>query len=142
MMIEQQQKKQAKKMLWITLAMMAFSTVWGFGNVVNGYVYFDGTKIIFSWILMFLLYFIPYALMVGELSATFKDSEGGVSSWVNETMGVKWAYYAGWTYSLYWFEHPLELKEMRQKYRDYGKTLSVKRSAKIALGNLEGLVLK
>ena len=42
----------------------------------------------------------------------------------------------------YWFEHPLELKEMRQKYRDYGKTLSVKRSAKIALGNLEGLVLK
>ena len=42
----------------------------------------------------------------------------------------------------YWFEHPLELKEMRQKYRNYGKTLSVKRSAKIALGNLEGLVLK
>lgn len=84
--------------------------------------------------------------MVGELGATFKDSEGGVSSWVNETMGVKWAYYAGWTYwacpTLYWFEHPLELKEMRQKYRDYGKTLSVKRSAKIALGNLEGLVLK
>ena len=31
--------------------------------------------------------------MVGELGATFKDSEGGVSSWVNETMGVKWAYY-------------------------------------------------
>jgi glycosyltransferase involved in cell wall biosynthesis len=42
----------------------------------------------------------------------------------------------------YWFEHPLELKEMQQRYRDYGKTLSVKRSAKIALGNLEGLTLK
>lgn len=97
-MVEAQQKKQAKKMLWITLAMMAFSTVQGFGNVVNGYVYFDGTKVIFSWVLMFLLYFIPYALMVGELGATFKDSEGGVSSWINETMGVKWAYYAGWTY--------------------------------------------
>ena len=87
-----------KKITWQALAFMAFSTVWGFGNVVNGYVYFDGTKIIFSWVLMFLLYFIPYALMVGELGATFKDSEGGVSSWVNETMGVKWAYYAGWTY--------------------------------------------
>ena len=80
MMVEAQQKKQAKKMLWITLAMMAFSTVQGFGNVVNGYVYFDGIKIIFSWVLMFLLYFIPYALIVGELGATFKDSEGGVSS--------------------------------------------------------------
>lgn len=59
-------------MLWPTLAMMAFSTVWGFGNVVNGYVYFDGTKVVFSWVLMFLLYFVPYALMVGELGATFK----------------------------------------------------------------------
>lgn len=97
-MIEEEKKSNAKKMLWSTLAMMAFSTVWGFGNVVNGYVYFDGTKVIFSWILMFLLYFVPYALMVGELGATFKNANGGVSSWVNATMGAKWAYYAGWTY--------------------------------------------
>ncbi|MCZ3739179.1 amino acid permease [Lactobacillus gasseri] len=97
-MIEEEKKSNAKKMLWPTLAMMAFSTVWGFGNVVNGYVYFDGTKVIFSWILMLLLYFVPYALMVGELGATFKNANGGVSSWVNATMGAKWAYYAGWTY--------------------------------------------
>ncbi|CCI85901.1 amino acid permease [Lactobacillus pasteurii DSM 23907 = CRBIP 24.76] len=95
-MVESQ--SNPKKMMWTTLAMMAFSTVWGFGNVVNGYVYFDGTRVVFSWILMFLLYFVPYALMVGELGATFKDAEGGVSSWVNATMGPKWAYYAGWTY--------------------------------------------
>lgn len=95
-MVESQ--NNSKKMMWTTLAMMAFSTVWGFGNVVNGYVYFDGTKVVFSWIVMFLLYFVPYALMVGELGATFKNAEGGVSSWVNATMGTKWAYYAGWTY--------------------------------------------
>lgn len=95
-MVEQQSDQ--KKMMWTTLAMMAFSTVWGFGNVVNGFVYFDGTKVIFSWIIMFMLYFVPYALMVGELGATFKDAGGGVSSWVNATMGPKWAYYAGWTY--------------------------------------------
>lgn len=95
-MVESQ--NNSKKMMWTTLAMMAFSTVWGFGNVVNGYVYFDGTKVVFSWIVMFLLYFVPYALMVGELGATFKNAEGGVSSWVNSTMGAKWAYYAGWTY--------------------------------------------
>ena len=64
-MVESQ--NNSKKMMWTTLAMMAFSTVWGFGNVVNGYVYFDGTKVVFSWIVMFLLYFVPYALMVGEL---------------------------------------------------------------------------
>ena len=77
---------------------MAFSTVWGFGNVLNGFVYFNGIQVIFSWILMFALYFVPYALMVGELGSAFKDSGGGVSSWINETMGPKIAYYAGWTY--------------------------------------------
>lgn len=86
--------KQAKKISALTLAFMAFSTVWGFGNVCNGFNYFDGTHVIFSWILMFALYFVPYALMVGELGSTFKNAEGGVSSWVNATMGPKLAYFA------------------------------------------------
>lgn len=90
--------EKSKKILWYNLAFMAFSTVWGFGNVLNGFVYFNGVQVIFSWILMFALYFIPYALMVGELGSTFKTSGGGVSSWINETMGRKFAYYAGWTY--------------------------------------------
>ncbi len=79
-------------------AFMAFSTVWGFGNVLNGFVYFNGIQVIFSWILMFALYFIPYALMVGELGSAFKESGGGVSSWISKTTGPKLAYYAGWTY--------------------------------------------
>ena len=54
----------SKYIKWSTLAFMAFSTVWGFGNVVNGFVYFNGIQVIFSWIFMFALYFIPYALMV------------------------------------------------------------------------------
>ena len=31
------QQKDDKKILWHTLAFMAFSTVWGFGNVINGF---------------------------------------------------------------------------------------------------------
>lgn len=89
---------KSKKILWYNLAFMAFSTVWGFGNVLNGFVYFNGIQVIFSWILMFALYFVPYALMVGELGSAFKDSGGGVSSWINETISPKMAYYAGWTY--------------------------------------------
>ena len=88
----------SKKMKWTTLAFIAFSTVWGFGNVLNGFVYFNGIQVIFSWILMFALYFIPYALMVGELGSAFKESGGGVSSWISKTTGPKLAYYAGWTY--------------------------------------------
>lgn len=88
----------SKKMTWYSLAFIAFSGVWGFGNVANGFMYFNGTQVIFSWVLMFALYFVPYALMVGELGSAFKTSGGGVSSWINNTIGPKLAYYAGWTY--------------------------------------------
>ena len=90
--------EDSKKIKWYGLAFMAFSTVWGFGNVLNGFIYFNGIQVVFSWVLMFALYFVPYALMVGELGSAFKNSGGGVSSWVHETFGPKLAYYAGWTY--------------------------------------------
>ncbi|MBQ0066521.1 MAG: amino acid permease [Firmicutes bacterium] len=87
-----------KKIKWYMLSFMCFSTLWGFGNVVNGFMYFNGIQVIFSWILMFGLYFVPYALMVGELGSAFKDLGGGVTSWVQETAGTKVGYYAGFTY--------------------------------------------
>ena len=87
----------SKKIVWYNLAFMAFSTVWGFGNVVNGFVYFNGVQVIFSWIMMFALYFVPYALMVGELGSAFKNAGGGGSAWIQETLGAKLAYYAGCT---------------------------------------------
>ncbi len=87
-----------KKIKWTALAFMAFSTVWGFGNVLNGFIYFNGIQVVLSWVLMFGLYFIPYALMVGELGSAFKNSGSGVNSWIYETTTPKLAYYAGWTY--------------------------------------------
>lgn len=42
----------------------------------------------------------------------------------------------------YWFEHPQELNKMRQKYREYARTLSVAHSAQIAWDNLEKLSSK
>ncbi len=37
-----QSMTEAKKIKWQMLAFMAFATVWGFGNVLNGFVYFNG----------------------------------------------------------------------------------------------------
>ena len=96
------EEKSTKKILWYNLAFMAFSTVWGFGNVVNGFSEYQGLKAIVAWVIIFAIYFVPYALMVGELGSAFKNSGGGVSSWINETIGPKMAYYAGWTY---WIVH-------------------------------------
>lgn len=92
------QMSDTKKIKWFALAVMGFSTVWGFGNVMNGFIYFNGIQVILSWIFMFALYFLPYALMVGELGSAFKNEGGGVSSWIHGTIGPKLAYYAGWTY--------------------------------------------
>ncbi|WP_293978898.1 APC family permease [uncultured Clostridium sp.] len=81
---------------------MAFSGVWGFGNVINGFSEYGGLKAIVAWLIIFAIYFIPYALMVGELGSAFREHGGGVSSWIHETIGPKLAYYAGWTY---WIVH-------------------------------------
>ncbi|HMM22317.1 MAG TPA: amino acid permease [Selenomonadales bacterium] len=92
---------EAKKLRWYNLALMAFVMVWGFGNVVNNYAN-QGLKVIVSWILINALYFIPYALMVGELGSTFKEGKAGVSTWIRSTTGPLLAYLAGWTY---WVVH-------------------------------------
>ncbi|MDQ0149028.1 amino acid permease [Eubacterium multiforme] len=91
----------SKKLMWYNLGLMAFVTVWGFGNIVNNFAN-QGLTVITSWILILALYFVPYALMVGELGSTFKDGKGGVSSWIGSTTGPTLAYLAGWTY---WVVH-------------------------------------
>lgn len=94
--------KNDKLIKWYGLAFMAFSGVWGFGNVINGFSEYNGLQAIVAWLIIFAIYFIPYALMVGELGAAFKECGGGVSSWIHETIGPRLAYYAGWTY---WVVH-------------------------------------
>ena len=95
-------QKNEKKILWYSLAFMAFGGVWGFGNVINGFSEYNGLQAIVAWIIVFGIYFVPYALMVGELGSAFKNANGGVSSWISATMGKRLAYYAGWTY---WVVH-------------------------------------
>lgn len=100
--IMEQQQKNDKRIMWYSLAFMAFGGVWGFGNVINGFSEYGGLKSIFAWIIVFAIYFVPYALMVGELGSAFKNASGGVSSWISKTVGSRMAYYAGWTY---WVVH-------------------------------------
>lgn len=95
-------KKDSKKITSLVLAFMCFSILWSFGNVKNGYVFFNGTQVIVLWLFMFVFYLFPYAFMVGELGSAFKDNGGGVTSWVQKTSNDKYAYYAGW---MYWAVH-------------------------------------
>ena len=90
-----------KQLRWYNIALIAFVAVWGLGNVVNNFAQ-QGLAVVFSWIVIMIIYFVPYALSVGQLGSTFKESGGGVSSWIKETSTAKLAYYAAWTY---WVVH-------------------------------------
>lgn len=63
-----------KNLRWYNIALIAFVSVWGLGNVVNNYAN-QGLTVVVSWVLIMLLYFVPYALSVGQLGSTFKDSK-------------------------------------------------------------------
>lgn len=80
-----------KQLRWYNIALMAFVSVWGLGNVVNNYAQ-QGLTVVVSWLLIMALYFVPYALSVGQLGSTFKESSGGVSSWIKETSTKRLAF--------------------------------------------------
>ena len=90
-----------KQFRWYNLSLLVFTIVWGFGNVVNNFANM-GLQVIVSWVVILGLYFVPYALMVGEMGSIFNQGKGGVSTWIRETLGATIAFLAGWTY---WVVH-------------------------------------
>lgn len=88
---------EKKQLLWYNIAFIAFASVWGLGNVVNNFT-LEGMSVVTSWILISLLYFVPYTLIVGQLGATFKNDESGVAAWIRELTTPKIAYLAAWTF--------------------------------------------
>lgn len=87
-----------KKLNYYSVALMAFTTVWSFGNIINGFGKFGGVRVVPLWILVLVFYFVPYALMVGELGSTFSKEDAGVSAWVKKLLNPRMAFYAGWMY--------------------------------------------
>jgi len=91
------EEKNEKQLSWLMISLIAFTFVWGLGNVVNNFAQ-QGIVVITSWLIILVIYFIPYSLMIGQLGSTFQDSEGGVSDWIKHTSTKKLAYFAAWTF--------------------------------------------
>ncbi|KRN26577.1 APC family permease [Liquorilactobacillus mali] len=89
--------KQPYFISWPVLALMSFVTVIGFDDLIYNFKN-QGMGVITSWILMLLLYVIPYSLMVGQLGSVFSKEGGGLSSWIRETNGEFLGYFTAWTY--------------------------------------------
>lgn len=60
----------------------------------------NGTSSISLWILAAVLFFVPTALVINELSSRFPE-EGGLYVWSKEAFGDFHGFIAGWTYWIY-----------------------------------------
>ncbi len=61
---------------------------------------YNGTSSISLWIIAAVLFFIPSAFVINELSSRFPD-EGGLYVWSKEAFGDFHGFLAGWTYWIY-----------------------------------------
>jgi glutamate:GABA antiporter len=60
----------------------------------------NGTSSISLWVLAAVLFFVPMALVINELSSRFPE-EGGLYVWAKEAFGDFHGFVAGWTYWVY-----------------------------------------
>jgi len=60
----------------------------------------NGTSSITLWVLAALLFFVPTALVIAELSTRFPE-EGGLYAWAKDAFGEFHGFVAGWTYWIY-----------------------------------------
>lgn len=89
--------KTAKKLgLW-TLVMLIFVPTFGFRNVTSNAVAL-GPAAIPSWLVVSILFFLPLSAFIAELASANKERGGGIYSWIECSLGEKWAFIGTWSY--------------------------------------------
>ncbi len=86
-----EQKNNVNKMTLMALILMIFTSVFGFTNIPRSF-YLMGYSAIPWYIASALLFFIPYAFMMAEYGAAFKDEKGGIYSWMKISIGPRYAF--------------------------------------------------
>ena len=89
--------QKRKKLTWPVIALMDFVTVIGFDDIIYNFQN-QGLAVVSDWILLLILFVVPYELIVGQLGATFSDDGGGLSSWLRHTSGDRMGYITAWCY--------------------------------------------
>lgn len=93
--------KTNKKLTLVPLTLMVITSVFMFPNVPRAF-FLMGYAAIPWYILAAITYLIPFAFMVSEYGAAFKNEKGGIYSWMENIMGQKYAiitffmWYIGW----------------------------------------------
>lgn len=80
-----------KKMSLTGLVLMIFTSVFGFANSPSAYLLMGYSATPF-YILSALFFFIPFALMMAEMGSAYRKEEGGIYSWMNNSVGPRYAF--------------------------------------------------
>lgn len=78
------------------IALLIFIAVFGITNIPNNYAAI-GSESIF-WFLILIFYFVPIALIMAELASYNKNTNSGISGWVEIGTTKKIAFICGWAY--------------------------------------------
>lgn len=85
------QSKDSGKLTLVSLVLMIFTSVFGFANMPRSY-YLMGYGAIPWYILSAITFFVPFAFMMAEYGAAFKNEKGGIYSWMKRSVGAKYAF--------------------------------------------------
>ncbi|MBQ8998290.1 MAG: glutamate/gamma-aminobutyrate family transporter YjeM [Clostridium sp.] len=83
--------KNKGKLTLITLILMIFTSVFGFANIPRAF-FLMGYSAIPWYIFGAICFFIPYAFMMAEFGAAFKEEKGGIYVWMQKSVGRKFAF--------------------------------------------------
>lgn len=83
--------KPTGKLTLVSLILMIFTSVYGFNNIPRSF-YKMGYAAIPWYILSGITFFIPFAFMMAEYGAAFKNEKGGIYSWMEKSVGPKFAF--------------------------------------------------
>lgn len=86
-----------KKLTYYVLAMVAFTSTFGFTNIAMNYIDLGLTAVSW-WIIISVVYFIPLVMIMAELAIINKNEKGGIYSWVDSGLGANWAFFAAWSF--------------------------------------------
>ncbi|MGG7162890.1 glutamate/gamma-aminobutyrate family transporter YjeM [Clostridium ihumii] len=83
----------SKKLSLMALILMIFTSVYGFNNMPRSF-YLMGYGAIPFYIISAIIFFIPFAFMIAEYGSTFKSEKGGIYSWMEKSVGPRYAFIA------------------------------------------------
>lgn len=83
--------EKKNKMGALALALMVFTSVYGFANIPLAFYKMSYSSIPY-FIVGSILYFVPFSLMIAEMAQSFKSSQGGIYTWMEKSVNTKWAF--------------------------------------------------